>query len=234
MAKHRNFGIPHLVFGAALVAVALPAWGQSRVRAFDPELLRSGDLIRYRELQRSDFRADEPPAEAGVPHGSSLGAATCVYLTTDPATSIRAVTERPNGIGQGVVRAHVEDLAFIAYMDRRCSWWNPRPMGLPEDYILQHEQIHFALFELAGRRLNARAEELMSEMRVVSSDQQAAIEELGRRIDAEMQRVINEVMARSNDFDRETSRTFRQDRQNWWWETIRRELERVAASRPAR
>jgi len=43
-----------------------------------------------------------------------------------------------------------------------------------------------------------------------------------------MQRVIGEVLARSNDFDRETSRTYRQDRQNWWWQTVIRELDRLA------
>ena len=38
-------------------AVAGDQAGQSRLRPFDPDLLTSGDVIRYRDLQRSDFRA---------------------------------------------------------------------------------------------------------------------------------------------------------------------------------
>jgi hypothetical protein len=207
------------------------AGAQSQVREFDPDLLRTGDLIRYRDLQIEDFRAGGPPREAGALHGQ-LGAATCVFLTTDPQTTIRASSDPTQPAG--LVSAHVEGLAFIAYMDRRCSWWNPRELGLPDEYILQHEQIHFALFEVASRRLNARAEDLMLQMRMVSADQEGAIEELARRIDTEMQRMLDEVMARSNDFDRETSRTYRQDRQDWWYETVARELGRLAADAPAR
>jgi len=195
---------------------------QARAREFDPELLRTGDLIRYRDLSRGDFLADSPPAESGGLHGQ-LGAATCVFLTTDPETYIRASSRAPD-LPTGQVRAEVKGLRFLAYMDRECSWWNPQPLALPDEYILRHEQIHFALFEIAARQLNRRAEELTSQMQAVASDQQSAIREVHRRIDGEMQRAMNEVLARSNDFDRETSRTFRQDRQDWWWRSVTVEL----------
>lgn len=216
------------VAGAATPASGISA--QARARAFDPELLRSGNLIRYRELDRGDFLAADPPAEATGVHGQ-LGAATCVFLTTGPETHIRASTGEL-GLGAGQVRARVADLAFMAYMDRECSWWNPAPMSLPDDYILRHEQIHFALFEIAARRLNQRAEEMAGQMVFVSGNQERALEEVRRQIDAEMQRAMDEIMARSDDFDRETSRTYRQDRQEWWWRSVNVELERFAA--PAR
>jgi hypothetical protein len=199
---------------------------QARPRPFDPELLRSGDIIRYRDLRRDDFLAAAPPAEAAGLHGR-LGAATCVFLVTDPGTSIRASSSDQQ---RGLVRAQVENLGFLAFLDRECSWWNPAPVMLPDAYILQHEQIHFALFEIAARRLNSRAEELTRGMRAIAANQQDAVGEIERRIDLEMQRALEEVMARSNDFDRETSRAYRQDRQDWWWETISLELERLAAN----
>ena len=43
------------------------------------------------------------------------------------------------------------DLRFRAQMDRKCSWWNPKDLGFPQEYILEHEQIHFALCELGAR-----------------------------------------------------------------------------------
>jgi hypothetical protein len=211
---------------AALVALETASFaaGQARPRAFDPELLRSGDIIYYRDLRRADFLAQDPPPEATGIHGE-LGAATCVYLSTDPGTAIRASARDEQ---RGLVRARVENLSFIAFMDRECSWWNPAPLSLPDEYILQHEQIHFALFEIAARRLNARVDQMTRDMQTVSTTQQGAVEVISRQIDYEMQRVLDEALARSNDFDRETSRTYRQDRQNWWWETVTRELERLA------
>ncbi len=205
---------------------------QARARAFDPELLRTGDLIRYRELTRDDFLAEDPPPESGGGHGE-VGAATCVFLTTDPETYIRASSRGP-GLRPGEVRARVENLRFLAYMDRECSWWNPAPVSLPAAYILRHEQIHFALFEIAARRLNARADALARELESVSTDQQRALQVVHGRIDAEMQRVMDEILARSNDFDRETSRTYRQDRQDWWWRSVSVELERLAAQAGSR
>ena len=217
-------GVVVLAAGGTSSAFAFVA--QSRPRAFDPKLLETGDLIRYRDLSREDFRAGDPPPETAGVHGL-LGAATCVFLTTHPNTVIRASS---GGLDQqpGLVRAQVEGLGFLAYMDRECSWWNPAPMALPDEYILEHEQIHFALFEIAARRLNRRADQLTRQMATVSTSQQRALEEIHGRIDAEMQRIIQEVLARSDDFDRETSRTYRRDRQNWWWQTVNLELDRLA------
>lgn len=212
------------------LGVGLPAStanAQARPRAFDPELLRTGDLIRYRAIDSSDFLAEEPPAEAAGLHGR-LGAATCVFLATDPDTSIRTVARAPDR-DRGLVRAEVESLGFIAFMDRECSWWNSAPLALPREYVLQHEQIHFALFEIAARQLNTRVDELTRQLRTVAASQRDAVEVLERRIDAEMQAAINAVLERSNAFDRDTSRSYRQDRQSWWWETVIRELDRLAA-----
>lgn len=217
-------GVAVLAAGDASPAFAIVA--QVRSREFDPRLLETGDLIRYRDLSREDFLAADPPSEATGSHGQ-LGAATCVFVATHPDTTIRASSR---GLDQqrGLVRAQVENLGFLAYMDRQCSWWNPAPMALPEEYILEHEQVHFALFEIAARRLNRRVEQLTRQMETVSTSQQDALDEIHRQIDAEMQRVIEEATARSNEFDRETSRTYRRDRQSWWWQTVNLELDRLA------
>ena len=203
--------------------------GQARLRAFDPALLETGDLIRYRDIERRDFRAQDPPVEAIGLH-AELGAATCVFLATDPDMYIRS---SPRGLDLGFdqFRTRVQNLGFIAYMDRECSWWNPSPMMLPAAYILQHEQIHFALFEIAARRLNSRALELTAQLETVTASQQEAVDAISEQLDAELLRAVNEVVARSNDFDRDTSLTYRQDKQSFWWNTVSVELERYRRSR---
>jgi len=206
------------VIGAA--AGEVPARAQVRARVFDPELLESGDLIRYRDLSRDDFLAETSPAEVANFHGT-LGAATCVLLTTDPEMVIRA-TGSPDE--RGLVYAQVENPRFVALMDRECSWWNPAPVSLSNDYVLQHEQIHFALFEIGARRLNRRIERLADQFQTVSTTRQRAVYELDRRIDAAIQTAMAEIVRRSEQLDEETSRNVREDRQDEWWRLVSDEL----------
>jgi hypothetical protein len=211
------------VVAATTVGPVAAAGAQARARAVDPELLENGDVIRYRDLSREDFLADKAPAEVADFHGD-LGAATCVFLTTDPEMIVRTT-----GDDRGLVYAQVENLRFMAFMDRGCSWWNPEPISLPDDYILQHEQIHFALFEIEARRLNRRSEWLTKQLQTVSSDRQAAVDELHRRIDVEIERAMAAIFRRSDDLDDDTSRTIRRDRQDWWWRLVNQELAELAA-----
>jgi len=223
-----------VLFLAAVVAAgpsqAEAPSGQASLRAFDPALLETGDLILYRDLDRRDFRALEPPGEAFGRH-AQLGAATCVFLATDPDAYIYSSSGGLN-LQFGQFHARIENLGFIAYMDRGCSWWNPAPLTLPADYILQHEQIHFALFEIAARRLNSRAVELMKELETVSTNQKQGVDAIHRRLDTELLRAVNDVVSRNNDFDRDTSLNYRRDRQSWWWNTVTVELERYRRSPP--
>ena len=87
-------------------------------------------------------------------------------------------------------------------MDRECSWWNPQHIGLPHEYILEHEQIHFALFEIAARRLNQQVARIQERVEAVSRTQEGAIEALQQRLTAELQAAFEQVKLRSNDFDR--------------------------------
>ena len=214
-----------VVAGASMLAT--DALAQTRQLAFDPSLLENGDLIPYRALTRDDFRAPKPPDEVADMHGQ-LGAATCVFLTTHPDMFIRA-TSRGIDAQLGRVRARVHNLAFTVLMDRDCSWWNPGHTGLPATYILEHEQIHFGLFEIAARRLNKQAARIQNRMEAVSLNQEKAIEQLRQLLDAELQAALDQVMLRSNDLDRQTSRAYRRERQQWWYRQVDEDLSRLAA-----
>ena len=238
VTPHGGGGGPHpakawaALLLVAVVAATGPAGGettpssQAKPRAFDPDLLENGDLIRYRNLARDDFRADDPPGEIAHMH-AQLGAATCVFIATDPEMAIRA--SGPDA-ERGLVHARVEKLGFLAFMDRECSWWNPAPVSLPAEYILQHEQIHFALFEVAARRLNRRTAQLADQFQSISTSQQGAVDELRRRLDAELQAAVDEALRRSKALDDETSRALRQDRQEWWWRSVSEELEQLGVA----
>ena len=158
---------------AGVWALANDALAQTQRRVFGPQLVESGARISYRALTRDDFRAAKRPDDVADTHGR-LGALTCVDLTTHPDLFIRATSEG-NDAQLGRVRARVHNLAFTASMDRDCSWWNPQHVGLPHEYILEHEQIHFALFEIAARRLNQHAARIQERVEAAARTQDEAI-----------------------------------------------------------
>ena len=232
---------------AGVSALATDALAQTQRRVFDPPLVESRARIPYRALTRDDFRAAKRPDEVAATHGR-LGALTCVDLTTHPDLFIRATSEgndaqlgrvrarvhnlaftasMGNDAQLGRVRARVHNLAFTASMDRDCSWWNPQHVGLPHEYIREHEQIHFALFEIAARRLNQQAARIQERVEAVARTQDEAIDEVQRRLDAELRAAFEQVKLRSDDLDRQTSFAYRRARQRWWYRQVDEELSRL-------
>ena len=216
-----------LVAICSIAGVSAPATNvlAQTQRVFDPLVVESGDRMSYRALTRDDFRAAKRPDAVADTYGR-LGALTCVNLTTHPDLFILA-TSQGDDARLGRVRARVHDLAFTAFMDRECSWWNPQHIGLPHEYILEHEQIHFALFEIAARRLNQQVARIQERVEAVSRTQEGAIEALQQRLTAELQAAFEQVKLRSNDFDRQTSFGYRRERQHWWYRQVNEELSRL-------
>ncbi len=213
------------ICAVAGVSVATGALAQTQRRVFDPPLVESRARIPYKALTRDDFRAAKRPDGVADMHGR-LGALTCVDLTTHPDLFIRATSEG-NDAQPGRVQARVHNLTFMASMDRDCSWWNPQHVGLPHEYILEHEQIHFALFEIAARRLNQQAAGIQERVEAVARTQDEAIDEVQRRLDAELRAAFEQVKLRSDDLDRQTSFAYRRARQRWWYRQVDEELSRL-------
>lgn len=105
-------------------------------------------------------------------------------------------------------------------MDRGCSHWNDES-PLPESYVLEHEQLHFAIVELEARRLNARAEEL-----------ERSLVERGPDAEQKIQGGMNEVMEvsarqiaeRGLALDEATSMRYAPEIQRGWLARLNREL----------
>jgi hypothetical protein len=205
-----------LSFGCSkLPELAEPKAGKAG--EFDAE---AGDLIRYRKLERADFKRKEPPPV--VKQGQyELGAQTCAHLRSNPDVHIDLVsTTQPNGETKHDGR--LRNLRFFAYMDRECSWWNPTNQDVA--YTLEHEQIHFAISELEARRLNREAEKLMRELRVTASSKEEVVKQVQERLNALLEEHNEDALDRNRDFDKETSVGKNPTRQREWWKTVTREL----------
>jgi hypothetical protein len=182
---------------------------------------QGGDLIRYRTLSRADFRGTAPSGPA-ADHADKVGAQTFSIVKHDPGVGFAGKqTTEPNG--EKRIVGKIENLRFRAWMDRSRSWWNPKPGGAPESYVLQHEQIHFALVEIEAGVMNEEGKKLMK--RTFESDDD---EELQADVEAAINSIVKEGMERlletSRDFDEDTSARYDPKKQSQWWHRVRRQL----------
>lgn len=200
----------------------LPEYARPHGRVLSANEATAHDLVRYRPLARADFLADVPPPHL-APHRDDLGAALCAHLAPRPEMRVRL---RRVGGGAGGVgyRAEALDLHAEAAMDRGCSWWNDEQTKLPPDYVLEHEQIHFALFELEARRFNRRASGERGALAGEGATSQEAVEALHAAVEAALLESLDEALRLNREFDEDTSMGFRPDRQQLWLERVEREL----------
>ena len=142
-----------LACGGSGRSAELPDYARGRVEIAPPSKALA-DLLPYRTLTRDDFRADAPPLV--LPHDAPPhGAMTCARIMPQAKLATRS--------SSGAQELRLLDLGFAAAMDRSCSHWSATS-PLPEAYVLEHEQIHFAIVEREAQRLNARADALSKEL----------------------------------------------------------------------
>jgi hypothetical protein len=193
----------------------LPDAARPRLRFVEgPGERPPADGIRYRAVTRADFRATEPPGALG-PDAARMGAYTCGTVLADEPIAIRIEPIE----GRWVARA--PELVVYAEMDRSCSWWNEKLANAqPPAYILQHEQIHFALFELSAREMQARGRAL-----VADGDSAVAARDAFQRALQEMQREVGAaLLRRTTEFDRDTSGRHEPVAQQRWYDRVHAEL----------
>jgi hypothetical protein len=209
--------------GAAEAFDPLPSDARGSTWQLDPSQKGRTDLISYRALTRKDFRAAQPPPQARS-SAARLGAATCSYLVPDQQSLRIAATPRKRKDGSWEYVAKPDRLHFSGAMDRRCSWWNDRQKQLPPEYVLAHEQIHFALTEIHARRLNGRAEELVRGMTIVDVDPNRAIAKVEERLQRLLADEARALLAQNDRFDADTSLGHRPDAQKQWQQRVARDL----------
>lgn len=215
-----------LVAGAGCRSSRLPEWAHGGAREVAPETADS-DVIPYRTLTRDDFRAGEPPPSLAS-HKDEVGAATCAYFRTAPGIEVEV---RPSTRAAETPRYDVSlrGLAVESVMSRSCSWWNAGQKALPEDYVLQHEQIHFALFELAARRFNADAARIAAKCAYSGEDPKPLVERTRACVREQIDAAMREAMAENRRFDEDTSYAHEPDKQRAWWARVQRELGATAS-----
>ena len=190
---------------AALIACSpLPEYARPLVIE-DPDYLKKEDVIYYRSLTRADFKGTKPPQ--GFDH--RMAAAICAYIESDDIEPESLKIEYL-GTNRGEHRYSINysELNFRARVDRDCSWWNPANTAnrLPESCILQHEQVHFALFEIAAREISRdfRARTF----HFSGTDPESLKQSLQEQVRKFYQQRMDELVRQNFEFDEQTSAKF--------------------------
>jgi hypothetical protein len=210
------------VIATVLACSGLPEHAAPKGGIMDPASVDLSDVISYRSLSPSDFKAAQPSPEHAA-YADRIGAATCGRILTTPETQV-AIDPVPSPSGATTWRATPHQLGFRAVMDRKCSWWNPKDLGLPQAYILQHEQIHFALFEIDARRMNANAPELTKQLATTADSSAAAAHSVQTRLEAYLAGELKRALGRQREFDEDTSLGHKPEAQERWWDRVQAEL----------
>jgi hypothetical protein len=204
-----------------LLASSITSWARPPL---DLSKVDSLDLAGYRPLLRGDFRGKHAPAQ--FLHSPVLPVAvSCIYVVLNPGARIYALPKQVDGAT--IYVPEVKDLSFQAVLSRSCSWWNDQHEISPA-YVLEHEQIHFALYEVAARRLNERADRLLKALEGSSDSPQAAVAAAQRFLHQSLDRTMQDVVEDNVRFDRETSFGFQPDRQQQWRMTVEGDLKQLS------
>lgn len=197
-----------LLFAAAanlvLAACASPPAPQ-------PEDWISGHVVGYRLLAQDDFEAEDSGNLWGnIYHGAEI----CTHIIPS--------------------EDHDRTGAFRAVMKPECSFWNEAvgpigslgglagtsvipgmPTQQPTWYVLQHEQIHFAIMEVASRRLSASIAEIPAPSRTPAG------------IETAYRLTLSHAQERHRKFDAATSGTFDPQKLAMWVRLLETEMRRL-------
>ena len=212
-----------LLLAAVLGCSRLPSYARPQGALMDPSDVDGEDLIAYRKLSRTDFKGKAPVGEAAK-HADAMGAQTYAIVRPDPNLRIWITgTQKPNG------KTHysgklTDTLHFRAEMDRLRSWWNPNLKEVPEAYVLQHEQIHFAIAEAEARKLNAQAPEISARMHATGDSQDEVRDAIQGKIDDVIKDALDDLLDENGRFDEDTSARYDPKKQNEWYERVTAKL----------
>lgn len=198
----------------------LPDYGLPRIYPGTTAL--PDHVVSYRTLVVADFQATKLPGFLQH-HDRELNAHTAVAIRTVSGAQYM-VSPSQEDRSTTMYSGQVKNLAFEAVMIPAHSWWNPSLAREKTDYVLQHEQIHFALMELAARRLTERVAKEQDRLAVKESSSEAVQEKLLGRIDLWLAESEEEVLRQHTDFDHATSHRYAPAVQQQWYEQVEREL----------
>jgi hypothetical protein len=219
--RWKKWALVLILTGLLAGCAQLPEYARPRFRepGEGPALSREG--FGYRPLSVQDFKAEAlPPAYAQ--HDHHINAHSCISIRPAAGSQAR-ITQGVYGDKMLFVGS-LNKIRFEAVFVPSCSWWNPEVPAKRKAYVLQHEQIHFALSELAARKLTRDAREELKDYLAINESYQAVQEELSTKLQDLTRAAMEASFEEHTDFDEETSLYFDPRAQRWWLDEVEERL----------
>lgn len=198
-----------LLYGCA----QLPEYAQPHIMEIDNKQKGPTKEITYKKLTVDDFQALELPADKEL-HAKSIGAHTCCRIRV--AKNSNFTITRGNLYQQIYYFGRINYISFEAVMYPECSWLNPNVFGEKLKYLLEHEQIHFALMEIAARKLTQKAREEAKAFIAIQPTYADTRKEISAKIRDMLQTANQAVLREHRSFDEDTSLYYDPEGQRWW------------------
>jgi hypothetical protein len=199
----------------------LPEYARPQFYRPENDSISSKTGFGYRQLVMSDFQAPSVADSSEAQH-KHIYARSC--LTIRPSQKTRITIFQTAYQGQSLFVGKIPEAEFEALFIPECSWWNPQVPAQKTAYVLEHEQIHFALAELAARRLTRQADKALSDFVALGNNHQEAQQEIAEKLQDMAYRVMESGLEEHTDFDENTSLFHDPEEQQSWKEQVERRL----------
>jgi hypothetical protein len=223
----KNAGLLKYIFLLFLLGLTvgcvhqLPEHGKPRFIATETENLTSRNGFTYRLLEMNDFQAKSLPADYHK-HSRNIGALSCISIR--PSRSAKITIVQSYFQDMLFYGGTISQLKFEAIFVPDCSWWNKKIARNKEEYVLQHEQIHFALAELAARKLTDEAGYEVKNYLAIGNTYDQIREEIMGKLKSMVRDTMELSLEDHTDFDEDTSIFHDTQVQQKWLEDVHARL----------
>ena len=205
--------LPVLIVGC----VRLPEYARPQFHAPVDNGLAGRAGFSYRQLEINDFQAESLSPDY-VQYNHRIGAQSCISIRPSKDMKIRIVQSYYQNML--FYAGTILQLKFEAIFVPECSWWNPNLARGREGYVLQHEQIHFALTELAARELTREANNEVKGYMAIGNTAAESQEEIKTKLQTMTREAMKAGMEEHTDFDEDASIFYDPRAQRRWLERV--------------
>jgi hypothetical protein len=217
--KRQLWGL--VLVGLIAGCAQLPEYARPRFHEPGDGPANDREGFTYRALTVEDFQATALPPEYDN-YNHHINAHSCISIRPSETSQVR-ITRAVYG-GHLFYAGSFPEVTFEAVFVPACSWWNPEVPDRMKNYVLQHEQIHFALAELAARRLTRETREELKDYLAINTTYQAVQDELRAKLETLTRDAMEASFEEHTDFDEDTSLRYDPRAQHWWLDEVEERL----------
>jgi len=197
--------------------VQLPKYAQPRFHAFESNRLASMKGFSYRQLEVKDFQSESISPDYSQ-YNHHIGAQSCINIRPSRGVIVRITQSYYEDMLFYI--GTISQLKFEAIFIPECSWWNPTLAKGKEGYVLQHEQIHFALTELTARKLTNEASSEINGYLAIGNTYLESQKEVKKKLQTMVRGAMEVSIKEHSDFDKDTSMFYDPRAQRKWLERV--------------